>query len=369
MTPRSRRARRTAAALLIATATVALLALSGAGAGAALADDGDSISIGPATDQGADTSRTRLSYQAAPGQHLDDVVEVRNTGTTPQTITVFPTDAFNTDEGAYGLLDTGVQPTDAGSWVRFADGSTQATITLDPGATQLVQYSLDVPADAAPGDHAAGIVASAQSASDQILVDRRVATRLYVRVPGDLQPVLSVSSITASYDPEFNPLDGQTTITYTVKNDGNVALGADMTVGVRTWFGIGAGQTVKDELAEMLPGSTRTISVVVPGVAQLGYLNPFVSLLPTVAPDAQNPGPLDEVSRDTVVIAPPWWLLAVLLVGGLVWLIIRMRRRSDDKRAEAWIAFTEEQARQKAEQELVASGTGAGARRDADGAR
>jgi hypothetical protein len=357
MTPRSRALRRLVGGALVAATAAASLVLGSAAV--AHADDTDSISIGPATESGADSSRARLSYTAAPGQHIDDMVEVRNTGSTPQSITVFATDAYNTDDGGYGLLETDAEPTDAGGWVHFLDGSTRATLTLDPGATQLVQFAVDVPADASPGDHAAGIVASATSASDQILVDRRVATRMYVRVPGDLQANLTVTSIASSYAPQFNPLDGTTTITYTIKNDGNVALGADVSAGVNTWFGIGAGEVVKSQVAEMLPGSTRTVSVDVHGVAQLGYLNPYVKLLPTVSPDAMNPGPLNVVSRDTVVIAVPWWLLALVVIAGLVWLILWLRRRTDDKRARAWVEYTEQQAKEKAERELATAGSAA----------
>ncbi len=356
MTTRFSALRRLVGGALVAAAAAASLVLGSAAV--AHADDTDSISIGPATETGADTSRARLSYTAAPGQHIDDMVEVRNTGTTPQTITVFATDAYNTDEGGYGLLDTDAQPSDAGGWVHFLDGSTRATLTLDAGATQLVRFAVDVPADASPGDHAAGIIASAQSASDQILVDRRVATRLYVRVPGDLQANLTITSIASSYAPSFNPLDGTTTITYTIKNDGNVALGAQMTAGVNTWFGIGAGEVVKTDVAEMLPGSTRTVAVEVGGVAQLGYLNPSVRLLPTVSPDAMNPGPLNVVSRDTVVVAIPWWFLALVVVAGLVCLTVWLRRRSDDKRARAWVAYTEQQAREKAERDLATTSSG-----------
>jgi hypothetical protein len=343
-------------ALLLAALTVAVGLSLGASATAAHADGTDGISGTPASESGAD-GRSRFSYEAGPGQQLTDNYQVTNTGTTSQVMRVFAADAFNTDDGSYGLLDTGAESVDAGSWITFENGATYVDVPLAPGESQLVNFTMTVPADAAPGDHAAGIVISVTSPQGQILVDRRVATRLYVRVPGDLQPALTVGSISASYQPSINPLDGTTTVTFTVRNSGNVALGANMIVGVNTYFGIGAAAMVREELSEMLPRSTRVITLEVPGVAQLGYLNPYVSLAPTAATEMTNPGPLATVDRDTFAIAVPWWLVLVLIVGGGGYLVLRIRRRIDNKRAEEWVAHMESEARLKAERgELVSSG-------------
>ena len=332
----------------------------GVPSGAAHADDTDGISGTPASETGAD-GRSRFSYEAAPGQQVLDNYSVTNTGTTSQVMRVFATDAFNTDDGSYGLLDTDAEPVDAGAWVTFANGATFVDVPLAPGESQLVTFALTVPADASPGDHAAGIVISVTTPQGQILVDRRVATRLYVRVPGELQAALTVGSISSSYQPSLNPLDGTTTVTFTVRNSGNVALGAATIVGVNTYLGISAAPIVREELSEMLPRSTRVLTMTVPGVAQLGYLNPYVSLAPIAAADLTNPGPLATVDRDTVAIAVPWWLVLVVVVGGAIYLTMRIRRRIDNKRAAEWMAHMEAEARRNAETdrgELVATGFG-----------
>ena len=329
----------------IIAAALAFAFTLGLSAAPAFADQTDGISGGPADD------RTRLSYQMKPGQRLDDEYVVRNTGSTPQTVTLFATDAFNTDSGQYALLDTSKKPTAVGTWIIFNGADTVEHIALAPGQQKTVPFAVNVPANAGPGDHAGGIVVSNQAPSGQILVDRRVATRLYVRVPGELQPQLTIASLNATYDPSWNPLDGKTTLTFTIRNGGNVSLGAQLLAGANTFFGIATGAPVRLVVPEILPGSTRTMSVVVPGVAQVGYLNPYVSLQPTVDKDALNPGPLRVVSRDSVIAAIPWWLLvAALLVGGF-FLYRRLRRRGDGKRAAEWVAYTEAEARRKASEE------------------
>ena len=347
--PGSRRIRGIIAAALAIAFTLGLTAAP------AFADQTDGISGGPADD------RTRLSYQMKPGQRLDDEYVVRNTGSTPQTVTLFATDAFNTDDGEYGLFDTARKPTGVGTWIIFDGAATVEHFALAPGQQKTVPFSVNVPANAGPGDHAGGIVVSNQSPSGRILVDRRVATRLYVRVPGKLQPQLTIASLNATYGPSWNPLDGKTTLTFTLRNGGNVSLGAHLVAGADTFFGIGAGAQIRQDVREMLPGSTRTISVVVPGVPQVGYLNPYVSLQPTVDKDALNPGPLVVVSRDTVIAAIPWWLLAVALLVGGFFVYRRLRKRNDGKRAAEWVAYTEAEARRKArgeQEEAVGTAVG-----------
>jgi hypothetical protein len=335
-------------AVLVGAGVLAALAVS-----PAHADDTDGISGAPADQSGAD-ARSRLSYQASPGQHIDDLYVVSNTGTTAQTMVLFATDAYNTDDGSYGLLDTGATPVDAGTWVTFEGGATQLSIPLEPGASQIVPFAVDVPADATPGDHAAGMVISVQSTSGEILVDRRVATRVYVRVPGDLQPALTISTISASYSGEVNPFAGTTTVTYTVKNTGNVALGASMVMGVKALFGINTAPSVREEMPELLPGNERTFSVEVAGVGQWGYLNPYVQMAPSVDAEALNPGPLKSVERDLSMFVTPWWLIIVVVLIALGFLVYRLRAIRDDKNAAAWIAYTEAETLRR-----IAEGDGA----------
>jgi hypothetical protein len=355
--PHSARRLARGSARLTAALTVVVGLVLGGGI-AAHADDTDGMSGTPASETGPD-GRSRFSYEVAPGQQLTDNYSVTNTGTTAQVMRVFSTDAFNTEDGSFGLLDTDAPAVDAGAWVTFENGAKFVDVPLAPGESKLVAFTLSVPADASPGDHAAGIVISVTSPQGQILVDRRVATRLYVRVPGDLQAALTVGSISSSYESQLNPLDGTTTVTFTVRNSGNIALAGTMIVGVKTYFGISAAPIVREDLDEMLPRSTRVITMSVPGVAQLGYLNPYVSLAPSIAENTTSPGPLTVVDRDTVALAIPWWLIILLVVVGAVYLIARIRRRIDGRRAEEWIAHTEAEARRKAESddrgELVAS--------------
>lgn len=335
---------RRATALVLTGLLAAALA---SGATAAHADDIDAISGGPSDGTGSD-SRSRYSYEIDPGQQLSDYYLARNTGTTALTLTVFATDAFNADDGGFALLDTAEKPVGAGSWVTFAEGATKVELPLAPGESRVVPFTVTVPADASPGDHPAGMVISVTSGSGQVLVDKRIATRLYVRVTGDLQPILKVTSYSAEYTPSLNPLVGSITIKATIANEGNVALGAKTVVGVKTYFGIPLSDPRLEEIPEILPGGKVDVSFVVEGIAQLGYINPYLTVQPTASKESPVAATLPQVTRDSPLLAMPWWLLILLVIAALVWVILRIRTARDEKAAIAWIEYTEAEARRKA---------------------
>lgn len=314
---------------------------------AAHADGTVGIAISPATAKGRD-DRTRFSYAVNPGQQVTDHVLVSNVGSTKLAIKVFATDAYNTDDGGYALLDSNAQAKDVGSWVRFSGGKKMLTLNLGPGKSEIVRFTVTVPADARPGDHPGGVVAAATSVGEQVNVERRIANRLYARVAGDLQPHLTISSFVADYQSSLNPLDGTVTITAVLENTGNVALGGTVSLSTTSWFGASIGPKVDRELSEMLPGATRTVSYQLPGVAAVGYLVPHLQLRSSVTGDAQNPGTLPVVDRDGFLLAIPWVVVAVLALGVIAVFGMRWRRAVNARRAAEWVAYTKAQAAEKA---------------------
>ncbi|MCL1898016.1 MAG: DUF916 domain-containing protein, partial [Micrococcales bacterium] len=160
---------------LLATGTLSL-ALTGLGLALpqrALAEDTVGIAIAPASQNGLD-DRSRFSYQIEPGQKISDHVRVGNPGSTPITLTVLAADAYNTEDGGYALIDTKDESTNAGSWVTFEDNQTKVVVELEPDEAKIIAFELNVPADATPGDHPGGIVASASAVGEgEITVERR----------------------------------------------------------------------------------------------------------------------------------------------------------------------------------------------------
>lgn len=327
---------------LVATALAIAIAFTGS---VAIAEETLSISSAPAANGTIDQNRSRFSYQLDPGQTISDEYFVQNTGTADQAVTIYATDAFNSDNGDFALLDTSETPRDVGSWVVFDGGVSRVDLTLEPGQSRIIGFTLNVPAEATPGDHAGGIVVSAQTNGEQVVLDRRIATRLYARIQGDLLPQMAISSIDASYNGEFfNPFGGTATITTTLSNTGNVSLGANVVAGVNGLFGIPLAQFVRIEVPELLPGTTRTYSFEVTGVGAWVFLNPYVKLAGTIDADAINPGPMPTAERSVAIFVVPWHFLLLLLVAGVILLQIRSRSRTNEQRAEEWIAYVAAQS-------------------------
>jgi hypothetical protein len=182
-------------------------ALPGARLGPAL-DPPQPVTFGirPATGKGPD-SRARFSYSSAPGTVIKDFVAVSNVSDIPLTLRVYAADAFNTSNGGYDLLAFGHPSTDVGAWAVPAKSS----VTVPARSTTLVPFTLSIPTKASPGDHSAGIVASLSSEQvdargARILVDKRVGTRIYLRVPGDLRPELKIDGLGSVFHQTFNPV-------------------------------------------------------------------------------------------------------------------------------------------------------------------
>lgn len=155
------------------------------------------IALQPSAGEG---ERTRFEMTADPGDRIEDGVEVVNLGTQPVEIRLEAVDARTSADGAYALAAVGEPVTDAASWVTFAEGDPGQPLRLAAGEGRSVDFAIEVPANATPGDHAGAIVAARLVSEDptaQITLHQRVALRLIVHVRGALHPGLAPSDLHA----------------------------------------------------------------------------------------------------------------------------------------------------------------------------
>jgi dihydroorotate dehydrogenase (fumarate) len=325
------------------------------------ADDTVGIAIAPVNTKGQTDGRSRFSYKVDPGQTVTDHVRVSNAGTTPLKVTVFAADAYNESNGEFALRTGDEATTGAASWVEFA-GKKKLQLTLARGEAKTIAFTVTIPKDATPGDHPAGILASATTVG-QVTVERRIADRMYVRVSGDLQPILTITSFSGTYHSGLNPLDGSITVNATITNSGNVALEGVATLSTNTWFGLGVGQTARQDLPEILPGNTSTVTFQLSGVPPVGYAIVKMLLQGGISGDAPDPGPLPVIQRDAFLLAIPWIVLTVILLGGGGWFFLSWRRRREDTEAREWMAQTEAEALRRVQtlnQDAPSAATGTG---------
>ncbi|MGW2931917.1 WxL protein peptidoglycan domain-containing protein [Streptomyces sp. NPDC001156] len=278
-------------------------------------------------------ARPNFSYGATPGAIVKDHLAVFNYGTKPLMLKVYAQDAFTTADGGFDLYAAKRKPTDAGAWVKLGKNR----VKIPARSRVIVPFTLTVPMKATPGDHTGGIVASlAASATDKkgnkVAVDQRVGARIYLRVAGEITSRLAVENLHTAYHGTANPFgSGSATVTYTVRNTGNVRLAAHQAVSVRDAFGGTAKVAKLRDLPELLPGDAVTMTTTATGVFPAFRDTTTVTVDPQPVRGDVKFRILPRVTRTVAFSAVPWALLAVLLVlagAATVWLVRRRRRRN-----------------------------------------
>lgn len=276
-------------------------------------------------------ARPNFSYGVTPGAAVQDHIAVINYGAKPLTLHVYAADAINTVDGGFDLLAGGLKSKDAGSWVQLG----RSVVTIPGRARAILPFKLTVPQNATPGDHVGGIVASLSGTGtddkgDKVKVDQRVGARIYLRVAGTLKPQLAVENLRTSYNGTMNPFgSGSATVTYTLRNTGNIRLSAHQMVGVKGMFGGGAKVAQPRDIPELLPGAALAITTTATGVVPSLRDKTTVTVDPgTVRGDVKQTV-LPRASASAGFWAVPWMLLALLLIllGAAAVFAVRLVRR------------------------------------------
>lgn len=279
--------------------------------------------------------RPNLNYTAEGGSVIHDYVSLSNYTAKPVTVSLYATDGFTTKQGGFDLLPSTQKAKDLGTWITL-DRSTvtiPARSSLANGAegTSIVGLTIKLPRNATAGDHAAGVVVSLtgntrDSKGNIVKLEQRVATRVYLRVSGDLRPQLAITKMKAKYHGTTNPLGkGYATVVYTVTNFGNLRIGAHQRFEVSGLFNH-AGVELPD-VPELTPGDSVEMTAQVEGIFPTGRINGKILL--TAIRQERSVDPLMKAVNRSVGFAaiplPQIVLLGVLLGGA--YLVMAMRRR------------------------------------------
>jgi hypothetical protein len=266
-----------------------------------------------------DTAENRPNYNltAKGGDTIADSIRVRNFGSRELLLKIYASDARTTETGAMDLLPAGEAPKDVGAWITLE----KADLRVPAGEHVDVPFTMSVPDNAESGDHTGGIVTSvvAESTNDKgepVKLDRRLGTRVQVRIDGPLRPLLQLSGMTTSYNGSANPVGrGRMNVTYTVTNTGNVRMAADQGVTVKGPLGFGSRKAKLEAMPELLPGNSLTLSTDVPAWATL-HTSTNVRLVPKPVREGDDFAELGTVAASTGDWVVPWSTLALLALAG-----------------------------------------------------
>ena len=283
---------------------------------------GERLTIGvqPATAKAPDR-RPHFTYALGARDVVTDHVAVFNYSAAPVTLRLYARDALTTRSGALDVQPADARPTGAGAWLALATPE----LTLKPRTRVIVPFQLGVPYDATPGDHTGAIVASLTTTSTnaegrRVDVENRVGLRVYLRVRGAVHRRLAVEGLAATWGGGAAPFGrGPVDVSFTLRNTGNVRLGARERVVVRNAFGRTVGTATLDDAVVLLPGSAVPVKVRLDDVLGTARMSATVTAEPLRLEGDTGPA-LPPVTRRVRFWALPWLPAAALLalLAGLV---------------------------------------------------
>jgi hypothetical protein len=280
---------------------------------------GAGFAVQPSGPNGPGT-RDWFIYTLNPGDVWGDTVAISNLSDAPKRFAIYATDAVSVaDTGGFAALRDDEPPVDVGTWVTLA----AAEYVVPPGQRIDVPFSLTVPDDAEPGDHAGAILAvdldagniDPNTAPEGVTLDvrQRVGARIYVRVGGEISPALRIDEL------EVDRSGPGAVVRWEITNTGNIRLSPTAEVRVTGFLGRTLRTVPAQQLAEMLPGANLV------GGADLGDLPSYERLTARLVLKAEEV----EVEGTTAFGSYPWAAIAgvVLFLVALRFIVRWWRRR------------------------------------------
>lgn len=299
--------RRRAAVALVATAA---LLCAPASAQAQDAADVATVSVTPADVRPDGPNEGRwFAQELAPGRSARTSAVLTNTGRAAQTVQIYARDLRFGSDGTPDVIDD--PPVDVGAWV-IPDIDQTA---LEPGQSRTVGFAVTVPEQAEPGDHIGVLVVESAPLAGAVSVVKRVATRLYVTVPGEATRAIELADVTRRTIGGLFPRSLE--IEASLRNTGRIRVEPQVSINGRPATGSAVLLSQSVELYE--------------GAAPVPWYGGRIPV--TVEVDAG--GGLLESRRDSVFVVP-WALIAIvlLMLMGCALVLVAVRTRRRKRRAE-----------------------------------
>lgn len=269
--------------------------------------------------QAVSISPLNFELNGNPGDKLSNVVRIYNDLNSEINVKMEVQDFVAAGENGEVLIKEGENTSySLAKWVTLLP----ETFTIPAQSSQMVEFTVRIPADAEPGGHYGSVLAtiSGSSSGNGVGINMKVGSLLLLDVAGQVSENLGVSDFQA---PAFSE-NGPDSLSARFTNDGTVHLKPRGFVLVKNMFGT---EVAKIDLPQLnvLPQSTRKVDIPLKLDNQFGR---YEATLAAIYGAANEP-----ISAVTVYWVIPYKLLAVY--GGilLVLLIFAIRGRKRLKAA------------------------------------
>ena len=196
-----------------------------------------------------------IEFDARPGDTIVDTIKLYNETTEPQTLSgaVQTFKALN-ETGAPSFLPP-EESTDLATWLKLDE----STVTLKADERKDILFSINVPADAEPGGHFAGILWTPSGTTtlqgSGVGITVKTGTLILVRVAGDINETGRLVSFTADRA-SYNYLPANFAVRF--ENLGNVHLKPIGTIEISNLLGRKVTSLpINGDLSNVLPESIR----------------------------------------------------------------------------------------------------------------
>ena len=205
--------------------------------------------------QAVSISPLNFEVNANPGDVMSNIVRIYNDTDADMPVSMGVQDFVAAGEKGEVLIKEGGNATyGLENWVTL----NPQTFTIPPNSSQLIEFTIRVPANAEPGGHYASVLASISGSvsGTGTGVAQKVGSLLLLNVAGDVVENLGVSDFEAPTFSEYGP----ESLSARFSNDGTVHLKPRGFVLVKNMFG---GEVAKVDLPQLnvLPQSTRKVDI------------------------------------------------------------------------------------------------------------
>jgi len=165
-------------------------------------------------------------YEKMPGEVIEDIATIKNQGEKDAHVRVYAVDATSNTSGSFILKFLNDKQLGIGAWTNVE----KQELTIKPDERVDIPFKITIPENATPSEYYGGIVVETGGDTDprvceangkcntSVNVKTRIGSRIYITIPGKISEKVTWTSFDFHRD-----WDGQSHLTFGIKNEGNVA--------------------------------------------------------------------------------------------------------------------------------------------------
>lgn len=197
-----------------------------------------------------------FDLSANPGETVANAIKVENATKEPVTLQVFAQNFTALGDGGQIALTDAESPYSLTSWIQLEKN----VITVQPGSSTIVPFSIVIPRNAEPGSHYGAVVFRSREESLQAgsgaSVTTQIGSLILLRLPGAVYTKAGITSFSASRNIYT---DERISFSASIINEGNVHVKPYGFITIRNLLGQDV-KTIEVRGRNVLPGATRSIS-------------------------------------------------------------------------------------------------------------